>query len=53
MKCLSSPLGEPIIAPPLVIQRGVWSLACIFDEPVSEHALKRAIECAGAHLHLA
>ena len=27
MQCLPPPLGEPVIAPPLVIQRGVWPLA--------------------------
>src|SRR5690242_12043070 len=32
--------------------RGIWPLARLCDQPIGQHALERAIERAGAHLHL-
>ena len=46
-------LGQPVIAPALVIFRGRRALAKLSDEPIVQQALYDSVERAGAQLNFA
>jgi len=41
--------GEPVVAAPLIIQRGIGPLVGLLDQALVEHPLDRAVERARSH----
>src|SRR5262249_2955253 len=48
-----SQVAQAIVAAALVVQRRVWPLVRLDDQPIFQHMLDRAIECGWANAHLA